>query len=100
MTYPIDNMPAVHPGEFLRDELEALGVSARQFAAHIHVPPNAITSIMNGDRSITAQMALRLGAAFGTTAEYWLNLQVIYDLKRARAELPSEVLAIPQYEHA
>ncbi len=97
MAYPIDNLPPVHPGSFLRDELEALGLSARKFADHILVPHNAVTGIMNGDRSVTAQMAVRLGLAFGTTAQYWMNLQTIYDLKRARAEMPAEVLQIPSY---
>ena len=100
MAYPIDNLPPVHPGSFLRDELEALDVSARKFAAHIHVPHNAVTGIMNGERSISAQMAIRLGQAFGTTPQYWLNLQSIYDLKRARAEMPAEALQIESYAAA
>jgi addiction module HigA family antidote len=49
---------------------------------------------MNGDRSVSAQMAIRLGQAFGTTPQYWLNLQTIYDLKRARAEMPAKALRI------
>src|SRR5690242_151108 len=94
MAYPTDNLPPIHPGSFLRDELEALGLSARRFAAHIHVPHNAVTGIMNGERSVTARMAIRLGMAFGTTPEYWLNLQTIYDLKRARAEMLAEARKI------
>jgi antitoxin HigA-1 len=97
MTYAPDNLPAIHPGAFLRDELDELHVSARRFAEHIGVPPNAVTSIMNGERSITAQMALRLAQAFATTPEYWMNLQAIYDLKRARAELPPAARAIRQF---
>jgi antitoxin HigA-1 len=97
MTYPIDNLPPIHPGSFLRDELAALGVSARMFAAHIHVPHNAVTGIMNGERAISAQMAIRLGQAFGTTPHYWLNLQSIYDLKRAKAAMPAEALRIESY---
>jgi addiction module HigA family antidote len=97
MAYPIDNLPAIHPGEFLRDELEALAISARKFADHIHVPHNAVTEIMNGDRSVTARMAIRLGQAFSTTPQYWLNLQAIYDLKRARAEMSAEALQIEAY---
>jgi addiction module HigA family antidote len=89
-----------HPGRFLRDELEALNVSARKFAEHIHVPHNAVTGIMNGERAISAQMAIRLGRAFGTTPHYWLNLQAIYDLKRAKAEMPIEVLQIESYAAA
>ncbi len=88
MTYPaIDNLPPIHPGEFLKDELDALPMSARKFAGHIGVPPNAVTAILNGDRGVSAQMALRLGQAFGTGPGYWMRLQDIYDEKRARAEL-------------
>jgi len=94
MTNPIDNLPPIHPGRFLRDELEALEMSARKFAARIGVPHNAVSGIMNRERSISAQMAIRLGLAFGTTPEYWLNLQMIYDLKQARAEMPDEALRI------
>jgi antitoxin HigA-1 len=97
MAYPIDRLPPIHPGEFLRDELEALGLSARKFAEHIYVPHNAVTDIMNGERSISAQMALRLGQAFNTTPQYWLNLQTIYDLKRAEAALPEEARHIVAY---
>jgi addiction module HigA family antidote len=100
MAYPIDSLPPVHPGQFLRDELEALDLSARKFAEHIHVPHNAVTGIMNGERSISAQMAIRLGQAFGTTPQYWLNLQAIYDLKQARAEMPAEALHIQSYTTA
>ena len=97
MPHPIDNLPPIHPGSFLRDELEALGMSARKFADHIHVPHNAVTGIINGERSISAQMAIRLGKAFDTTPRYWLNLQAIYDLKRAQAEMPAEALGIEPF---
>ena len=94
MAPPVDRLPAIHPGSILRDELETLGMSARKFAEHIRVPHNAITEIMNGERAISAQMAIRLGQAFNTTPQYWMNLQSIYDLKRARAEMPAEALHI------
>jgi addiction module HigA family antidote len=97
VAYPIDNLPPIHPGSFLRDELAALGLSARKFAEHIHVPHNAVTGIMNGERSVSAQMAIRFGQAFGTTPQYWMNLQTIYDLKRARAEMSAEALRISSY---
>ncbi len=88
MTYPaIDNLPPIHPGEILRDELEALSLSARKFARHIRVPPNAVTAILNGERGVSAQMALRLGQAFGTGPGYWMRLQDIYEEKCARVEL-------------
>lgn len=83
----IDNLPPIHPGEILKDDLEALGLSARRFADHIHVPPNAVTAILNGTRAVTAQMALRLGQAFGTGPGYWMRLQDTYEEKIARAEL-------------
>jgi addiction module HigA family antidote len=95
MTNPVDNLPPIHPGSFLHDELEVLGLSARKFAQHIHVAHNAVTGILNGQRSISAQMAIRLGQAFDTTPQYWMNLQTIHDLKRARAEMPREALQIP-----
>lgn len=97
MAHPTDNLQPIHPGVFLREELEALGTSARKFAQHIHVPHNAITGIMNGERSISAQMARRLARAFDTTPTYWLNLQTIYDLKVAQAEVPDEALQISVY---
>lgn len=93
----IDNLPPIHPGSFLRDELDTLGLSARKFAEHIHVAHNAVTGIMNGERSISPQMAIRLGLAFDTPPRYWLNLQAIYDLRQARAEMPPEALRITPY---
>jgi addiction module HigA family antidote len=97
MSYAIDDLPPIHPGDFLRDELEALGISARAFAARIKVPNNAITAIMNGRRSISALMAIRLGHAFNMTPQYWMNMQNIYDLKKARAGLAPDALAFQQY---
>lgn len=95
MTHPlIDNLPPIHPGEFLRDDLEALGLSARRFAQHIGVPPNAVTEILNGERRITATMALRLGKAFSVTPQYWMNLQMIFDAKTAQTELGDALDAI------
>ncbi|WP_428540803.1 HigA family addiction module antitoxin [Rhodopila sp.] len=92
MTSPTDNLPPIHPGVFLKDELEALATSARKFATRIHVPHNAITEIVNGDRAITAQMAIRLGRVFGTSAQYWMNLQSIYELKTAQATMDDEAI--------
>lgn len=94
-----DNLPPIHPGEMLRDDLEALGLSARRFAEHIGVPPNAITEILNAQRRITAPMALRLGRAFGTDPRYWMNLQSIYETKMARAELGDAINAIEPLPH-
>ncbi len=96
MSYSADNLPPVQTGAFLRDELEAVGLSARTFAAHIHVPHNAVTAIMNGERSVTAQMSIRPGQAFRTT-QYRLNLQTIYDLKLAQAAMPAEAERIESF---
>jgi addiction module HigA family antidote len=71
MTFPAtDNLPPIHPGETLRDDLEALGLGTRRFAKHIGVPPNAVMEILNGERRITAPMALRFATAFGTDSRY------------------------------
>src|ERR1041385_8262895 len=72
---------AIHPGEHLVEELEALGMSATELARQLNVPTNRITGILNGQRSITGDTALRLGHFFGTSAEFWLNLQSIYELR-------------------
>lgn len=97
MTIPaIDNLPPIHPGELLRDELETLAMSARKFADHIGVPANAVTAILNGDRGISAAMALRLGKAFGTGAGYWMRLQDNYDEKIAFAEIGARLDDIAQ----
>jgi len=90
----VDNLPPVHPGEFLADELKALNLSARKFAAHIDVPPNAITAIVKGERGISAEMALRLGRVFGTGERYWMNLQSRYDAKIAWEKMAERVAAI------
>ncbi len=87
----VDNLPAVHPGEILADELDALGLSARKFAEHIGVPPNAVTAILNGRRGVSAEMALRLGRAFGTGERYWMNLQSYYEAKLARRKMAGRI---------
>ena len=77
-------MRPIHPGEVLKEELAEIGMTANAFAQALHVPANRITSILNGTRSITADTALRVSLFFGTTPEFWLNLQTSYDLKIAR----------------
>jgi antitoxin HigA-1 len=85
--------PAIHPGEILADELKELGISASELARFLHIPPNRITQILNGQRSITADTALRLGHWFGTGAELWLNLQKSYELKLAEQLAGAEIQA-------
>jgi len=73
----------VHPGEHLAEKLNALNMSATELARWISVPTNRVTGILNGQRTITADTALRLAHFFGTSAEPWLNLQTAYDLQLA-----------------
>ncbi len=94
-----DNLPPVHPGEILRDELDALNLSARRFAEHIGVPANAVTGLLNGTRGISAVMALRLGKAFGTGPRYWVTLQDNFEEKLARRSLGNAIDAITPLVH-
>lgn len=80
-----NRMRPIHPGEILRGEMEELGLSARQLATALHVPANRITGILNHERALTADTALRLARYFGTSADFWLNLQTAYDLRTAQA---------------
>jgi len=84
-------MRPIHPGEILKDELAEIGITANAFAHALHVPANRITSIFNGNRSITADTALRISQFFGTTPEFWLNLQAAYDLKVARQAVGGKI---------
>jgi antitoxin HigA-1 len=75
-------MRPVHPGEILREDvLKPLGMSARQFASLLDVPTNRVTQILNERRAITANTALRIARLLGSTPEYWLRLQIRYDLQ-------------------
>lgn len=87
---------AIHPGEHLAEELGVLGISAAELARQLDVPTNRITSILNGQRGITAETALRLGHWFGTSPEFWLNLQKIYELRTAQIEIGAEVERLPR----
>ena len=86
-----NNMRPIHPGEQLQDELDELGMSGNALAKALGVPPNRITEILRGQRGITADTALRLSRYFGTTAEFWLNLQSAYDLRLARQQSGREI---------
>jgi addiction module HigA family antidote len=77
-------MRPIHPGEILREELQEAGLSARQLAKALGVPVNRVTSILREERGITADTALRLARYFGSTPEFWLNLQSAYDLRHAQ----------------
>jgi len=93
-----DAMPrsAIHPGEHLAEELAAVGLSAAEFARQLAVPTNRITAILNGQRGISADTALRLGHWFGMNPEFWLNLQAIYDLRSAQQAVGDKIERLPR----
>lgn len=86
-----NGMKPVHPGEILRDELEALGLSATALARELDMPVNRITAILRGHRGVTANTALRLARYSGTTPQVWLNLQKNYELRLAEIEASREI---------
>lgn len=88
-------MVAIHPGEHLKEELNELRMSAAELARRLRVPTNRITAILNGRRSITGDTALRLAHFFGTTAEFWLNLQSIYEIRMAERKAGRTIRALP-----
>ncbi len=90
--------PAIHPGEHLADELKELRMTATDLARQIHVPANRVTGVINGDRDITADTALRLAHYFGTSAEFWLNLQSLYDLRVAERTSGRQIGRLPVLE--
>ncbi len=87
---------AIHPGEHLAEELEALDMSAAELARKIDVPTNRITQILNGTRAITGDTALRLAHFFGTSAEFWLNLQSLYELRLAQEKAGKSIKGLPR----
>ena len=89
-------LTAIHPGEHLAEELEALDMSAAELARKIKVPTNRITQILKGTRAITGDTALRLAHFFGSTPQFWLNLQNLYDLRLALKKAGKSVKALPK----
>ncbi|HLZ51867.1 MAG TPA: HigA family addiction module antitoxin [Candidatus Acidoferrum sp.] len=87
---------AIHPGEHLAEELEALDMSAAELARKLDVPTNRVTQILHGTRSITGDTALRLAHFFGTSAQFWLNLQTLYDLRLAEQKTGRAIKTLPR----
>src|SRR3979411_725537 len=90
---------AIHPGEHLAEELGELGMSAAELARQLGVPTNRITEILNRRRSITGDTALRLAHFFGTSAEFWLNLQSLYELRVAEVKAGKAIKKLPTLKH-
>jgi len=94
------SLTAIHPGEHLAEELEALGMSAAELARNLNVPTNRITAIINGQRAITGDTALRLAHFFGTSGQFWLNLQGLYDLRMAQRKMGKSLQSLPRLKRA
>ncbi len=90
---------AIHPGEHLAEELDVLKMSATALARRLQVPTNRVTAILNGQRAITGDTALRLAHFFGTSAEFWLHLQSIYDLRVAEAKTGKAIKKLSTLKH-
>ena len=87
--------PAIHPGEILIEELTELGVTPTELSRQINVPPNRVTQIIHGRSGITGDTALLLGHWFGTSAQFWLNLQSAYDVRVAEERAGQEIAHLP-----
>jgi addiction module HigA family antidote len=86
---------AIHPGEHLAEELDALTMSAAELARRLKVPTNRVTAILNGQRAISGDTALRLGHFFGTTPQFWLNLQSLYEIRLAEKKSGKAIKKLP-----
>lgn len=93
-------LPAVHPGEFLREVLEEMQVSQARFAKAIGVSPMRISHVVNALRPVTAELALLFGKALGQSPQYWLNLQADYDLKVAEKAIRSQLRTVSELSEA
>jgi addiction module HigA family antidote len=95
-----NGLPPIHPGEFLRETLEELGVSQARFARAIGVSPMRISHVTKGARPVTAELALLFGRVLGQSLQYWLNLQAAYDLKTAERSIGKRLSALAALAHA
>ena len=90
---------AIHPGEHLAEELKELDMSASELARQLDVPTNRVTEILKGRRAITGDTALRLAHFLGTTAEFWLNLRSLYELRIAQKKMGKSIERLPTLKH-
>ncbi len=94
-----NGLPAIHPGEYLAEILEELHLSQAEFARAIGVSAMQISHIVHGKRRVTAELALLFGKAFEQSPEYWLNLQLAYDLRTAEGRLSTRLGSVPSFVH-
>ena len=87
---------AIHPGEHLAEQLTERGMSAAELGRQLNVPTNRITGILNGQRAITGDSALRLAHFFDTSPQFWLNLQKLYELRLAEAKAGATIRRLPR----
>ncbi|HTZ17856.1 MAG TPA: HigA family addiction module antitoxin [Dissulfurispiraceae bacterium] len=95
-----NGLPPIHPGIFLKEILDELGISQNAFAQAIGVSPMRISYVIKGVRPVTAELALLFGKAFGQTPSYWMNLQTSYDLKTAEKALVQKVRQVQPLSRA
>jgi len=94
------NRPPTHPGEMLREEfLVPMSISQKDLAAAIHVPFQRVNELVNQKRGVTPSTALRLAKFFGMSADFWLNLQMRWDLYRAHQVEEEDIESIQDYQH-
>ncbi len=93
-------LPTIHPGEFLTEILDDLGISQASFSRTIGVAPMRISHVVNGMRPVTAELALLFGQAFGQSPEYWMNLQAAYDLRVAERRIGDRLRTMTELTHA
>lgn len=96
----VNGLPAIHPGEFLKEALDELGLTQAQFARAIGVSAMRISHVINGSRPVTAELALLFGRAFKQAPQYWLNLQAAHDLKTAQRSLGAQLRGVRPLAHA
>jgi addiction module HigA family antidote len=95
-----NGLPAIHPGVFLKEALEELGMTQAAFARAIGVSAVRISHVIKGARPVTAELALLFGRTFGQSPQYWLNLQTAYDLKTAERAFATRLRAVRRLAHA
>lgn len=95
-----NGLPAIHPGEFLKEALEELDVTQAKVARAIGVSPMRISHVIKGTRPVTAELALLFGRTFGQSPQYWLNLQATYDLKTAERAIARRLRMVRPLAHA